>query len=312
MAKTHQQTPKITPRPIKFEFHGPVERYWYQNNIAGTMCGNILAAYIPYGEKFFIKSVKAVKHKIQNPKLQAEAQDFIKQESFHSREHLVFFNRNVKPFYPGILKYPIELAIPTLLATILGPKFRLSLTAAGEHFTAVGGHVFLSNPELVQNVDADIKAMWQWHCIEEIEHKSVAFDVMQDLKMGYCWRMSGFLALNLFYSIGFLRPVLYIMIKDRAFFSAKFYKDCWRFFFSQSKIVPRFFPMFYAYFKPGFHPWQQKNYHLIQSMAQTLDSLDSTRAQQSFLSNISLPRESAQPSRPCSRWSLFRKKAPNK
>lgn len=279
----------ITPRPIRFKFQGPVERYWYQNNMAGTMFLNILAGFIPHGEKFFIKSVKAFKSQIQDPKLISATNDFIKQESFHSREHLHFYNRYVKPFYPGILKYPIELIIPTLVAQILGPKFRLSITAAGEHFTAVIAHVFLSHPELFDNVDEDIKAMWQWHCIEEIEHKSVAFDVLQELKIGYFWRMSGFLGLNFLYLLGFLRPIFYIMFKDRAFFSPTFYKQYWRFYFSQSKIIPRFFGLFYAYIRPGFHPWQQNNFALVEKMIHELNGIKDNDAQQAYLRQINQP-----------------------
>lgn len=283
MKKTIQPHPPITPRPIKFTYPTPVPHYWYQNNMAITMMTTILAGYIPYCEKFFIKNVKELRHKVKNPRLLSDIHHFVRQESFHSREHLQLYHKIIKPRYPGLLKYPFELIIPTLIFTLSSKKFRLSVTAAGEHFTAVSSNLFLSTPELMHNIQEDIKALWQWHCIEEIEHKAVAFDMLKELNIGYISRASGFIVVNIVSFVCFWRPFIYMVIKDKKLLSGKFYKQLFQFFFTKPGILFKIIPPLIAYLRPGFHPWQQDDYALIKKAVTKLNNLPDSQAQNDFL-----------------------------
>ena len=66
----------------------------------------------------------------------------------------------------------------------------LALTAASEHMTAIMAHSFFERREILQDTDPRIRAMYAWHAIEEIEHKAVAFDVMQKAAhVGYLTRI---------------------------------------------------------------------------------------------------------------------------
>lgn len=49
---------------------------------------------------------------------------------------------------------------------------------AAEHFTAVGAENILKSPEIQAVMhDPEIRNLLNWHALEELEHKSVAFDV---------------------------------------------------------------------------------------------------------------------------------------
>lgn len=63
----------------------------------------------------------------------------------------------------------------------LPPKVQLAITSAFEHFTALLGGYILKHPEVLSTLDEDAMKLWVWHAIEEIEHRSVAFDVYQQL-----------------------------------------------------------------------------------------------------------------------------------
>ncbi len=61
----------------------------------------------------------------------------------------------------------------------LHPKIQLAITCAFEHFTALLGGYILRHPEVLSTLYLDAVKLWVWHAIEEIEHRSVAFDVYQ-------------------------------------------------------------------------------------------------------------------------------------
>jgi uncharacterized protein len=63
------------------------------------------------------------------------------------------------------------------IADARGPLNRLCTTVALEHFTAVFAEKILADPRHLAHYEGDDLALWQWHAIEEIEHKAVAFDV---------------------------------------------------------------------------------------------------------------------------------------
>src|SRR5690606_11069306 len=161
----------ITARPLRFNFNQNYRKFWFDNDQVKTYDINVLALYIPYGEKFFIYSVKSVVDLIEDETLKKNIKVFLRQEGFHSREHLQYFKYIIKPHYPSL---DINIKPPILLAPIvilLGKKFRLGMTAAGEHYTAVLSDYYLKRQIELQNAPESIRNMWLWHCVEELEHK---------------------------------------------------------------------------------------------------------------------------------------------
>ncbi len=66
----------------------------------------------------------------------------------------------------------------------------LAATAAAEHFTAIMAENAL-RMNLLQNAHPTIRALLHWHAAEEVEHRSVAFDVLNEVAPGYGLRMAG-------------------------------------------------------------------------------------------------------------------------
>ncbi len=119
-----------------------------------------------------------MRDKVSDPQLQAQIAAFIGQEAMHSKAHGEFNeawrrdNYNLDSFQNWLNERDKYLrTIP--------PKLQLALTCAFEHFTALLGGYVLQHPELLKTLDEDALKLWVWHAIEEIEHRSVAFDVYQ-------------------------------------------------------------------------------------------------------------------------------------
>ena len=142
---------------------------------------------IPEGERFVVEAVKRYRGDIDDPQLRRQANAFVGQESVHQREHERLNEVLSAAGYPtgfvhrmGVVLHGIGRRLPR--------RTQLAIAAAIEHWTAVlaehslaGDRPSPENRPTLSTVDEEISAFITWHLIEEIEHKSVAFDIMQAL-----------------------------------------------------------------------------------------------------------------------------------
>ncbi|MBJ8339079.1 metal-dependent hydrolase [Antrihabitans sp. YC3-6] len=170
-------------RRIRFRFgeQSAAAKYFVNNDPVFSHFVAGLSASFPPGEESFIRSVRRFADQITDPVLKKRVAGFIGQEAMHGQEHRRLNQQLVELGYPiewfdrdSVKERQIrfEDRIPDLL--------HLAMTAAAEHYTAVLAERVLSNDE-VQAIPGEPE-MWNllnWHALEELEHKSVAFDVYQ-------------------------------------------------------------------------------------------------------------------------------------
>lgn len=142
----------------------------------------VLSSVFPDGEDFFVRSVRAVSERVQDPRLAADVQGFIGQESMHGREHRVLNDRLSELGYPT---HAIEKYVRRLTAVrerVQGKKANLGFTAALEHYTATLAESLLTDPEAQAQIGhPGVRDLLMWHALEEAEHKAVAFDVYKSV-----------------------------------------------------------------------------------------------------------------------------------
>jgi predicted metal-dependent hydrolase len=181
-----------------FKLDSTIPKYWFDNDPVKTRMIESVCATFPEGEKYFIQSVRHFREKIQSPRLKEEVRQFIRQESQHGTVHTQF---NDLLRQQGL---PIQKLEETLKKKLtqnqrhLSPEMNLAITAACEHLTAMFVECFFRKHETMSGVkDVRILAMLAWHSIEEMEHKSVAYDVMQYVaRVSYLQRVSAMLLLT--------------------------------------------------------------------------------------------------------------------
>jgi predicted metal-dependent hydrolase len=185
-------TAQIPIRRPTFPFDAEqIPRHWANGNALMTHVGNAIQLTFPEGERFFIRAVQDVLRRIDDPELVAEARAFMGQESIHGREHERYFD---------VMRahgYEIDRFLRRLQRFIgwldeLPASLRIAITAGVEHYTATMGWMALRDPVL-RRFDPTMQALMVWHAAEEVEHKAVAFDVMQAAGIGYVTRIVGFL-----------------------------------------------------------------------------------------------------------------------
>jgi predicted metal-dependent hydrolase len=150
----------------------------------------VLSSTFPEGEKFFVRSVAAVRDRITDPQLLADVDGFIGQEEMHGREHHVLNERLADYGYPtrGIDRYVRGLY--WVRERIQSEKVNLAFTAALEHYTATLAELVLTDDEARKAVGRPgARDILTWHALEESEHKAVAFDVYKAMGGGETMRI---------------------------------------------------------------------------------------------------------------------------
>ena len=169
----------ITVRRLQFNPKA-IRRHYFANSPVMSHLLTALSSTFPIGEQFFVHSVRNVRDKVMDKKLQAEIAAFIGQEAMHSKAHAEFNDAWRRDDY-NLDRFQAWLARKNSYVKSLHPKIQLAITCAFEHFTALLGGYILRHPEVLSTLDDDAIKLWVWHAIEEIEHRAVAFDVYQHI-----------------------------------------------------------------------------------------------------------------------------------
>jgi len=256
---------KITPRDRRFgrdAGHQP-GKYWQNGDPIATAFYNSLSLTFPRGEAFFIESVKAYRD-IAPKKLQKEIRAFIQQEVIHSREHLAL-NRRVEESGYDVSRIETRIT-ESLDLTKVRPKIaNLAATMILEHFTAIMAQQFIADERPWANSDR----LWLWHASEEIEHKGVAYDTWlhatRDWSPVRRWLIRSTFMARI--SLGFVKNrtkgILDLLAQD-GYTGARARWGLFRYALVGPALLRRIFRPWMQFFKPGFHPWDIDDRHLIQ------------------------------------------------
>ncbi len=255
----------ITVRDERFNREDKPRRWWAGEPF-GTAWHNALSATFPRGEAFFIEAVKAHRDGA-DPKLEAEIRAFVKQEINHTREHIAF---NKLAENAGYDIKAIDKRVEELLAlTKDRPAIaNLAVTMALEHYTAMMAHEFLANPQHFKDADPEVRAMWRWHAVEEIEHKGVAFDTWnhatRDWSKWQRWKVRSLVMLSVtgrFFKNRWIDSMALLAQDGIIGWKARW--GLLKYLIVSPGVLRRIFPAWLAYFKPGFHPWDHDDRELI-------------------------------------------------
>lgn len=168
---------KIEVRRMDFGFDQVTEQDWFRNNPILSAFMAVLSGTFPPGEQMFIQSVRHFKDQIQGDELQEAVRLFTQQEAHHTHQHKLANQRLEELGWDALaIEKRVERAI-YFLNRKRSPESRLAMTVCLEHLTAIVAEFVLTHPEHFEGMDLSVRNMLIWHAIEEIEHKSVAFDV---------------------------------------------------------------------------------------------------------------------------------------
>ncbi len=261
----------IKRRDIHFDLDKVDMNDWHKEGFHVSHFFNVQSLLFPKGERFFIHSVRYYRDEITDPHLQRQIGGFIGQEAMHSREHEVY-NVRLEAIGYNVQKMDRLLSrVFSFAERYLSPKTCLAMTTGFEHLTATCAEELLGHEEVLDGSDPDMVRLWRWHALEEAEHKSVAFDVYQQVEggfMGWLRRSVALLLTGLGMQVTIAIGLIWVSAHSGRLFDFKGWGRLIRFLWLKPGVFRRGIPRFFGYFKPGFHPWQIDNSEQLQRWQQ--------------------------------------------
>lgn len=248
---------------LDFDLDNPdIPKYWMGGDAFKTRFFDAMSTLFPQGERFFITSVREFRDQITDPTLLQEVKDFTRQEAQHSMVHRQY-NERLKRQGVDIdaITQQLEDELFTEAQRLLSPTQRLGVTAALEHLTSMMCTCFFERRELLEASDPRVRAMYAWHAIEEVEHKAVAFDVLERVAKAGWWRRNVPMLLVTFGFPFTVAGIMNTMFKVDGFSfwqrMGLWTRGLWWFYKPGGLFMPTL-GYYFAYYKPGFHPWKLK------------------------------------------------------
>jgi predicted metal-dependent hydrolase len=200
-----ERHPGIVPRRVRFDWSG-TPLHWIPDEPVATHFINTLHLLLPAGERWFVHVYKQTLPLIDEDdvRLREEVKGFMGQEAVHAYSHQGVLDHQMRE--RGLDPRPLTRRIEWLFKVILGDRpplrliprrrwlnLRIGIIAGIEHYTAVLGQWILDNRELDEaGADPTMMDLLRWHGAEEVEHRSVAFDVYQHVSGKYWLRFGAF------------------------------------------------------------------------------------------------------------------------
>ena len=256
----------ITPRDLKVDRNTRNARWWHGGDPVATAYFNALSAAFPQGETFFIESVRRYRDSVHEP-LRQQIAAFVQQEAMHTREHVVF-NKLLRTAGYDLTAIDAEVRRRVDEARGRPHVVQLALTVALEHFTAIMAYSLLTEREPLPGAPEEIVRLWQWHAIEEIEHKAVAYDtflaVTQNMSGLKRWllrcHVMGLVSVQFWYS-NFQRMADFF--RQDGINTPRTWWRVAKYLLVKPGMMRRIFWDYLRFFGPGFHPWHRDDRKLI-------------------------------------------------
>jgi predicted metal-dependent hydrolase len=125
---------------------------------------------------------------------------------------------------------------------------------------------FTLDKDYLTEAEPRLKKLFEWHSAEEIEHKSVAYNVLQNATNSYQLRLLGMLISHILILSLLNLGLLMLLYQDKKLLDRKVWQEMLQFWFIKEKLLLRGLRNSLDYSKKNFHPSQRDNLFLIKKV----------------------------------------------
>ena len=233
-----------------------IPKHWLPGNEVVSSLLNAYTILVPANEGFYARTFKACMPRLHDERLRERCARFVRQEAQHGVAHVRYWdNLDDQGYRFRRFERNVDKLVFRTMEKV-GPLWlRVSLVSCVEHINAYLGHEFLSQ-NLLADADPRIKDLMEWHFAEEIEHRRVAFDLLQYVSPSYPVRLLGFaLTAGLFYLLMGGQAIA-LLHQDGLLWRRKTWTQIRSHLGAEHHMFKRTLKHLLDYLRPGFHPSQ--------------------------------------------------------
>lgn len=196
---------------MRFEYPEDLDPVFIEGEPEESYVNIGLSLLLPYLEPYLIRTMKEARAKVEDPRLAADLQAFILQEGQHFQQHQRFNDLFRDRGFDRLPEFEAEIAADYEAFTAEKPlAFNLAYAEGFEALTSAFACFALRMDR--SNWHPSARDLFEWHIVEELEHRFVAFDVYQHICGDYLnrVRVARFAHGHL---LGFMRRVAEYMVE---------------------------------------------------------------------------------------------------
>lgn len=231
-----------------------IPKNWLPGAPALSAILNTYTILVPANEAFYMRTLNHSLPRIRSQELLQAARAFIHQEAEHGVAHKRCWRILEEQGYRFRgFERSIDRLTFRLIERIFPLSMRLSMVSCVEYVNAFFAFEFLSQ-KILADAHPQMRALIEWHFAEEIEHKTVAFDVLNAVSSSYLTRVGGMLmTIPLFYALMTLGMIRFLW-QDRLLHKPAVWRQFFRHLGTGHGMFRRTLGYLFAYVKPSFHP----------------------------------------------------------
>lgn len=251
-------TESITPRRFAASLSSDIPKHWLPGNELVSSLLNAYTILVPANESFYIRTIQACLDHVEDDALRARCKRFVYQEAQHGSAHMRYWtNLDAQGYRFRDYEHAVDTYVFKVIERLTPAWYRASAVAAVEHINAYVAEEFLAQ-DILAGADPTVRDLMEWHFAEEIEHRSVAFDLLQAVAPSYLVRVAGFgTTVVLFYGLmGALAARL--LVQDGLLWRWQTWRQLRLHLWSKHHMFPKTLRHLFDYLRLGFHPSHSK------------------------------------------------------
>ena len=180
---------EITIRRMTFAFPAEIDPMVVEGQPEESYVYVALSLLLPYLEPYLIRTMTEARKRVTDPALAADLDLFNGQEGQHYRQHILFNRAIRRQGFPGLAA--LEAAVDAdyrRYTQTRSLRWNLAYAEGFEAFTSAMAR-FTFEEGLTARMHPAARELYEWHLLEELEHRTVAFDVYAHVCGGYLYRL---------------------------------------------------------------------------------------------------------------------------
>lgn len=179
----------ITVRHMPFEFPDDIDPVFMDGDHKQSFAFIAGSLLLPYLEPYLIRSMKAAEKHVTDPDVLDGLKKFASQEGQHYQMHKKFNATIRRAGFPGLEALEQELADDyKRFTSTKSLRFNLAYAEGFEALTMNAVKHMMEPNGFGEDLPVFMQ-MLEWHFVEELEHRTVAFDVYDHVCGGYFYRL---------------------------------------------------------------------------------------------------------------------------